>query len=161
METARRGTLTSERPSAVRLRGHHLLCVLGFRGHGYSPAFTRNLAAIVRRLSDSDPPVRIAAGADDICAQYPPNEDPHCDEARVTQRDRRVLERLKLHPGEILSWSELSARIASVFVPEDLDTLCATCSWLPLGYCRDGVAALRRAGNSRTCGETIPKNQLD
>lgn len=51
----------------INMRGHHLLCVLTFEGAGYSQRFTRNLAAIVERLSAGEE-ILIVAGPDDICA---------------------------------------------------------------------------------------------
>ena len=35
----------------VRLRAHHLLCMLTYVGKGYSPAFVENYEAIAARLS--------------------------------------------------------------------------------------------------------------
>ncbi len=34
----------------VRLRAHHLLCLLTYVGKGYTPAFTANYDAVVARL---------------------------------------------------------------------------------------------------------------
>ena len=36
----------------VRLRAHHLLCLLTYVGKGYSPAFTANYDKVVRRLGE-------------------------------------------------------------------------------------------------------------
>ncbi|OWU61413.1 2Fe-2S ferredoxin, partial [Staphylococcus aureus] len=34
----------------IRLRGHHLLCMLTYVGKGYSPAFVENYDAMAGRL---------------------------------------------------------------------------------------------------------------
>ena len=34
----------------VRLRPHHLLCLLSYIGRGYSPAFSANMTRVARRL---------------------------------------------------------------------------------------------------------------
>lgn len=138
-----------------RLRGHHLLCALGFRGYGYSQAFAENMAGILGRLAAApDTPVTLVDRPDDICAAFPADRPAHCLEPEVLQRDRRVIAALGLHPGEGGTWAELLERAARTFVPADLDRLCATCPWLPLGYCRQGLAAhsaslIRGPGRSR------------
>lgn len=51
----------------IRLRGHHLLCVLTFEGAGYNAQFARNLTAIVDRINDGEE-ILIVDGPDVICA---------------------------------------------------------------------------------------------
>jgi len=51
----------------VRLRAHHLLCILTFAGKGYSPAFVANMAGVVARIGAGEP-IEVVAGPDDICA---------------------------------------------------------------------------------------------
>ena len=51
----------------VRLRGHHLLCLLAYKGEGYSPAFIANLDRIAARLTAGEDAV-LVDGPDDICA---------------------------------------------------------------------------------------------
>ena len=61
----------------VRLRAHHLLCLLTYVGKGYSPAFTANYDKVVRRLVGGDD-VLIVRGPDDICAPLLDEPEPHC-----------------------------------------------------------------------------------
>lgn len=75
----------------IRLRGHHLLCVLTFEGAGYNKQFTRNLAAIVDRLNDGEE-ILIVDGPDDVCAPVMADADSHCRLARVERRDALALE---------------------------------------------------------------------
>ena len=51
----------------VRLRAHHLLCMLTYIGKGYSPAFTDNMTVIAGRVSAGEN-VEIVDGPDEICA---------------------------------------------------------------------------------------------
>ncbi|MCU0831281.1 MAG: DUF1284 domain-containing protein [Rhizobiaceae bacterium] len=51
----------------VRLRGHHFLCLLTYRGLGYSAPFIANLDRVAAAVADGQP-VRLVAGPDDICA---------------------------------------------------------------------------------------------
>src|SRR5712672_2376586 len=70
----------------VRLRAHHLLCMLTFVGEGYSPAFTENYRSIARRLSAGEE-IELVSGPDDICAPLMEGADPHCLKASVIDRD--------------------------------------------------------------------------
>lgn len=50
----------------VRLRGHHFLCILTYRGFGYTPAFVGNMSTIVEQIGQGRP-VMLVDGPDDIC----------------------------------------------------------------------------------------------
>ncbi|WP_292282104.1 DUF1284 domain-containing protein, partial [Mesorhizobium sp.] len=61
----------------VRLRAHHLLCLLTYVGKGYSPAFTANYDVVVKRLAGGED-ILIVSGPDDICAPLLSESEPHC-----------------------------------------------------------------------------------
>lgn len=82
----------------IRLRPHHLLCLLTYVGKGYSAAFTANYDAIAARIGDGED-VLIVAGPDDICAPLLDDAEPHCHRDSVTERDRLALRDL----GELLA----------------------------------------------------------
>jgi uncharacterized protein len=134
----------------IRLRGHHLLCLLGFRGMGYSEEFCVNMTAIYERLRlEPETEVVLTEGPDDICAHYPQDKPPHCEGASVYHRDALVLERLGLKLGEALPWSAVTARLSEEIEPPDIPVICASCPWEPYGVCREGVGLVRR-------GEALP-----
>ena len=72
----------------IRLRPHHLLCLLTYIGKGYTPAFTANYDVVVARLNAGDD-VLVVDGPDDICAPML-NEGHHCFNASITQRDAQA-----------------------------------------------------------------------
>ncbi|CDN46789.1 2Fe-2S ferredoxin [Neorhizobium galegae bv. orientalis str. HAMBI 540] len=74
----------------MRLRPHHLLCMLTFVGEGYSPAFVANYRRLAGRLSAGEP-IEIVSGPDDICAPLLSDEDAHCFGASVAGRDAAAL----------------------------------------------------------------------
>jgi hypothetical protein len=128
----------------IRLRGHHLLCLLGYRGMGYSESYTKNMTRVHSRLRQHpETPVTLVSGPDDLCAYFPPDQPYHCEDPNVHQRDAAVLDRMGLTPGTTLSWRELQGRLAASFVPSDIPHLCSTCPWLPYGVCEDGVRRIR------------------
>lgn len=75
----------------IRLRAHHLLCLLTYVGKGYSSAFTANYDGIVERLSQGED-ILVVEGPDDICAPLLGEDDPHCLRASVMDRDERAAE---------------------------------------------------------------------
>ncbi|MHC4713395.1 MAG: DUF1284 domain-containing protein [Planctomycetota bacterium] len=134
----------------IRIRAHHLLCMLGFRGLGYSPEFVENMTRI-RGILSAHPEtlVRIMACCDDICRSCPHETDLLCSksdgaEQEVADKDRRVLEIIGLGENASLSVSAAYEKIGELLTPQDLSAdLCRNCEWLDLGYCVEGLTALR------------------
>ena len=134
----------------IRLRGHTLLCLQGFRGEGYSPTFTGNLAEIHRKLNDNpDHPVELAEEPDAVCGACPHRAPAGCtlngegSEAGMQAQDRHVLARLGLAAGRTVRWRDVLDRIRGSIAGRDLPDICGTCRWLPLGWCKEGIDRLR------------------
>ncbi|CDX34263.1 conserved hypothetical protein [Mesorhizobium sp. ORS 3359] len=70
----------------VRLRAHHLLCLLTYVGKGYSPAFTANYDKVVKRLAGGED-ILIVSDPDDICAPLLNEPEPHCLGESAAGRD--------------------------------------------------------------------------
>jgi len=82
--------VTGAGPNPVKLRAHHLLCILTFVGEGYSPAFIANERRVIERIAAGDT-VRIVPGPDDICAGVDSEgRDPHCLRGSVARRDHEA-----------------------------------------------------------------------
>lgn len=127
----------------VRLRAHHLLCMLTYVGKGYSPAFVANYEAIAARLSAGEG-IELVAGPDDICGPLIADPDAHCLGASVVERDRAAMEAVArllgspLGPGaRIRPTAALVARLRKTFATGGIRTACSGCEWS--GLC-DGVA---------------------
>lgn len=138
-------------PSSLRLRGHTLLCLQGFRGEGYSRDFTDNLAAIHRRLSENhDHPVELVEEPDAVCGACPHGAPAGCtlngtgSEAGMQAQDRHVLKRLGLAGGSVVRWRDVLEHIRVSITGSDLPNICGSCRWLPLGYCKEGIDRLRQ-----------------
>jgi len=138
-------------PSPLRLRGHTLLCLQGFRGEGYSPGFTDNLAAIHRSLSENpDQVVELVEEPDTVCGACPHRAPAGCtlngtgSEAGMQAQDRHVLKRLGLAAGSVVRWHDVLERIRVSITGSDLPNICGSCRWLPLGYCKEGIDRLRQ-----------------
>ncbi|ANE48225.1 hypothetical protein SY83_20190 [Paenibacillus swuensis] len=136
---------------SLRLRGHHLLCLLGFRDMGYSPEFTLNMKVVYEALREEPSTmVLLVEGPDDLCQCYPADKPNHCRSESVDRRDQAVLDRLGLVAGTFIAWEDILKRIRLHMEPELIPHLCASCPWEPYGVCRDG---LTRIGQ----GEGLPE----
>ena len=77
----------------IRLRYHHLLCVLRFVGEGYSRDFCENIKRIKESISNSD--YILIEECDDVCAACPNNINSVCQyEQKVKRYDAAVKEAL-------------------------------------------------------------------
>lgn len=130
---------------ALRLRGHHLLCLHGFRGFGYSPEFVSNMQLVHDRLIGSpEIEVEVTASPDDICSACPHRLDERCSkrgeesESRIHVKDAAILSRLSLSPGDRMPAGALFALTAERF-SEGIDDVCSSCRWFPLGWCAEGI----------------------
>ncbi|WP_126426329.1 DUF1284 domain-containing protein [Brevibacillus marinus] len=132
------------------LRGHHLLCVHGFQGLGYSPAFVQKMGEVVRLIRDpeQDFPIRVVCGFDETCLACPHKGATQCEagpdsERHVQQLDRNVIAHLGLVAGHTYAKSQLVRLTRERVQPDDLDRLCEGCSWLVYGLCKAGIARLK------------------
>jgi uncharacterized protein len=121
----------------VRLRPHHLLCILTFAGEGYSTAFVGNLAAIVARIGAGEP-IELIDGPDDICAPLEGSNDTHCQEPPVRRRDREALRQLVAadpplpDARPIVLESAAIAALREQFAAGTIRGACAGCPWFAL-----------------------------
>ncbi|RIV16861.1 DUF1284 domain-containing protein [Alicyclobacillaceae bacterium I2511] len=127
-----------------RLRGHHLLCLLGYRGMGYSQPYVENMTRIHQTLRTTpDTEVLLVAGADDLCDKFPISQTYHCDDVNIHVRDAAILAKLQLEIGQQLTWAAIQNRIQGDIVPKDVANFCSTCTWRSYGVCEEGVEEIR------------------
>ena len=127
----------------VKLRGHHLLCILSYVGRGYGESFTKNFDGLVKRIN-LGAEIEIVSGADDICGPLQTNAAKLCEHADHCHQDKikaydvaalteisRVLQthpmlkagaRLKLGKSEIKFLREQFAKGA-------IRRACTRCEW--------------------------------
>lgn len=122
----------------VKLRGHHLLCMLTYEGIGYTERFVRNFDATLRRIQNSEE-IEIVEGPDDICAPLLSDEnavDGHCRLKRVERRDTRALEALSGLLGKSVSagshiqiTASMLERLREEFKQGRIRSACRNCPW--------------------------------
>lgn len=119
----------------VRLRAHHLLCMLTFVGEGYTPAFTDGYRRIAARLSAGEA-IEIVSGPDDICAPLLQGKEPHCFKASVIERDAAALADVAALLGEeidlgavLVPDARLLSKLRRNFAAGDIRHACRGCEW--------------------------------
>jgi len=128
----------------IQLRGHHLLCLLGYRGKGYSAAFCANMTRVYETLRTApETEIELILGPDDICAAFPADQESHCENGSVYRKDEEIARQIGIAVGEKRTWASLCADVAERVRPDDIGSLCMDCRWEPYGLCREGVAHIR------------------
>lgn len=128
----------------VRLRGHHLLCLLTYAGKGYSPAFTAGFDQIAARIAGGEA-IQIADGPDDVCTPMLDDPTAHCGNTSVTLRDAASLRDVghlmgrTLRTGDRMMLDRATiARMRAAFHQGQIRNACARCDWS--GLCSDIAA---------------------
>ena len=63
----------------MKIRAHHLLCMQGFQGYGYSEEFSQNMSKIIQKLkSHPEQKIEITADLDIICKSCPQKKNKIC-----------------------------------------------------------------------------------
>jgi hypothetical protein len=128
----------------IRLRPHHLLCMLTFAGKGYTPEFVRHFESVVSRIATGQEPIEIVEGPDEICSSLLAQADCHCHNASVKLRDQQAAEAIgdllqrSIRAGEqFVPDANLVQTLRTAFATGTIRQACSGCQWKNL--C-DGIA---------------------
>ncbi|HZG71798.1 MAG TPA: DUF1284 domain-containing protein [Chondromyces sp.] len=126
-----------------KLRGHHLFCLLGYRGMGYSQEYVENMTRLHQTLRNNPHTlIKLIKGPDQLCEKYPHSGEYHCQDDNIYERDAAILEKIGLSIGQTLKWEEIESLIRKHVIPSDIQTVCETCSWRSYGVCEEGVQGI-------------------
>jgi hypothetical protein len=121
----------------VRLRGHHFLCILTYRGYGYTPAFVANMTDIVADIGRGRP-VQLAEGPDAICCGLTADDrracNHDCGKAETMELDRLAVQEvgglLGLDFGSPIEIDRaMVARLRAAFAAGAIRGACRRCPW--------------------------------
>lgn len=71
----------------IELRGHHIFCLLGYRGMGYSVEYVENMTKVHTILREqTETMIQIIPGPDDLCAKFPDDQPYHYLDKGGTRR---------------------------------------------------------------------------
>ncbi len=120
----------------IRIRAHHLLCIQGFQGKGYSAQFVENMRQKIDFLNNnpSSKKIQVIDEGDDICASCPHLEENICSESssaenRIKSMDIMTMNVLGLECGQEYLFEDILGRIREKISLSNLNKICGPCSW--------------------------------
>ncbi|MGB9858146.1 MAG: DUF1284 domain-containing protein [Dictyoglomaceae bacterium] len=117
----------------MKIRAHHLLCLLHFEGKGYSEEFIKNMQMLKERLEKGEI-FELIASPDDICSKCPYllNETCSKGEDEIKRKDLRIIEYLNLRESAEYNFLHLKEAILRKIKRNIFKELCKDCSWFYL-----------------------------
>ncbi|MDP6510274.1 MAG: DUF1284 domain-containing protein [Dehalococcoidia bacterium] len=135
--------------NGLTLRGHHLLCLPGYEGFGYTDEHVARMWLVREHLwAHNETVVAVQDSPDVVCQICPHLSNGGCaiepgDEVWVSRRDRRALSLLGLKAGQQLTWGEVLDRIRGRVDEQKLARACGQCRWFPKGHCLRGLQEVK------------------
>jgi hypothetical protein len=117
----------------IRIRAHHLLCIQGFQGYGYTKGFVLHMERVTYFLR-SNPLyyLQIVVKSDELCFECPHDVNGRCIKGSVdeiSKVDRSVIEKANLDLKHIYTVSEGFSTVNKNLNHEHVVSLCSGCSW--------------------------------
>jgi hypothetical protein len=118
----------------IKIRAHHILCIQGYQGHGYSQNFEENMGKMVEKFRlNPNLPVTVVCETDGICEYCPYQSAGRCINTplankQISTMDSLVLEKLSLESGDTLNINKLIS-LTKKLNKTDVMEICGECSW--------------------------------
>jgi len=119
----------------LKIRAHHLCCIQGFQGYGYSPAFVANMRVVISDI-DAFPsrPLKLVSECDSICISCPGKRECTAQKSvlshRIRNMDLVVMEKLRIEEGTVMGADEAFRLINSKLNnASDIEDICGICKW--------------------------------
>ena len=119
----------------LKIRAHHLCCIQGFQGYGYSPAFVANMRAVISDIGAfPSRPLELVSECDVICISCPSKRECTIQKSTLSRRIRNmdlvVMEKLKIEEGALMKADKAFRLINSKLnSASDIEDVCGTCKW--------------------------------
>ena len=116
----------------IKLRGHHLLCLLGFQGYGYSEDFVSNMTHINEKRKSKDCIITLINEADDICSSCPNLKGNFCENEKqneiIVKMDDEILSHFnsKKEYNSVELFKEVSLKFNTL---KSVENVCNNCKW--------------------------------
>ena len=125
----------------MKLRPHHLLCIQGFSGRGYSDSFIENMTALTTRLrNNTETVVEIVFSTDDICGKCPKMlGDDLCERNdKVKRFDHKVAAYFDIKEKNYI-YQDIIYAIKAKMTLSMMDDICSNCEWFPISACKRNI----------------------
>lgn len=136
----------------LKIRPHHLFCLLGFKGMGYNKTFVDNMSRISSYLKENpDDCIKLVIAGDDICARCPHLLNWNCGktsktEASLKHKENLILSRIGVKPGENIKINDAYRLIKENITIEMFDIICGSCQWYRDANCRKNFENFKGSG---------------
>ena len=116
----------------MELRGHHLLCILGFQGYGYSEDFVLNMARINELRKTDKTTIKLINSSDDICSACPNLKNDLCENEMqnetIVKMDEEVLSEFDINKeyNAIDLFNEVILKFNTL---KSVENICNDCKW--------------------------------
>lgn len=122
---------------ALKIRAHHLLCMQGFQGLGYSPGFVQNFENVLKQIHNNfyETELEVTDDIDSLCAPCPHHQNGFCQkdpqaQERMQKMDRVVLQKLEIQNGSHRPAESLFALANTrLLTKTDVKDICGHCEW--------------------------------
>ena len=117
------------------IRAHHLLCMQGFQGYGYSKDFERHMEMIITFLnSNPSTEIQIVTKTDEICSQCPYKCKSSCNRDqnshfRMENLDIFVIKKALLKENHVYQIVEALRLVNNNIDKDSLMEICDQCGW--------------------------------
>jgi len=118
----------------IWIRAHHLLCVQGFQGYGYSPDFEQHMGSVVTFLNlNPSFKLQIVARTDEICSHCPYEVDGLCEKDSYSQDeivkvDNLVIEKAVLDLKQVYTVENAIKLVNNNLNGDNVMEICFKCS---------------------------------
>ena len=119
----------------MKIRAHHLLCMQGFQGYGYTKEFRQNMSEIIENLkSNREQIIEITDELDEICKCCPHKKNKICKNVisnwMIKRVDKKVIQKLKIDYNTEISFREIISTTNLIFKSHnDVKGICSNCRW--------------------------------
>lgn len=123
-----------EYSNIIKIRAHHLLCIQGFQGYGYSRDFEKNMSKVIKNLKSEEHVLEIVAECDVICSHCPHQMDGLCKQTHesdemIKNMDLNVIKKIGLGEGTKTRSKNVFALLDRKIKPIDVQEICGGCVW--------------------------------
>ncbi|MDD3984568.1 MAG: DUF1284 domain-containing protein [Methanobacterium sp.] len=119
----------------IKIRAHHILCIQGFQGYGYSKDFETHMQRIIIFL-DTHPTtkIQIITKTDEICSYCPYNYKNSCNMDKYSpiimeKLDKLIIKKFLLKENEIYPIEDILKLVNDNINHNTLIEICGNCSW--------------------------------
>ncbi len=126
---------TGKYSDPIGIRAHHLLCIQGFQGFGYSKDFELHLESFVVFLNlNPSFKIQILAETDEICSHCPYEIQGACEKVygsldETLKVDYLVIGKLDLNLKQFYSVEYVTKLVNNRLDWDDVIEICFNCSW--------------------------------